>query len=202
MKTVTFVDTPRLLLRKVAEEDYPYFRTYLKDKEMDRMMLRSPCNTEEDTRLGFDWFLNKEERAYVIVHKETGKTIGSLTVYNNVPESVAAQKKVQGKRGKSLSFAISEPWQRKGFMYEAVRAVMEHLFWDENADYIHCGYLSYNLPSKTLQKKLEFAPMFTEKFLLEGQEVESIENILWKADWDSSDNNGNNRRGELCQNPK
>lgn len=55
------------------------------------MMLRSPCITEEDARLGFDWFLNKEERAYVIVLKETGDVTGNLTVYNNVPESVAAQ---------------------------------------------------------------------------------------------------------------
>ena len=66
---MTFVQTDRLLLRKVAAADYPYFREYLMDKEADRMMLRSPCDTEEDVRLGFDWFLRKEERAYVIIHK-------------------------------------------------------------------------------------------------------------------------------------
>ena len=33
-----FVETDRLLLRKVAEEDFAYFRDYLMDKEMDRMM--------------------------------------------------------------------------------------------------------------------------------------------------------------------
>lgn len=27
-----FVQTPRLLLRKVREEDYPYFQNYLMDK--------------------------------------------------------------------------------------------------------------------------------------------------------------------------
>ena len=43
---MTFLETPRLLLRKVAEEDYPYFYNYLTDKEMDRMMLRSSCETE------------------------------------------------------------------------------------------------------------------------------------------------------------
>lgn len=65
-----FVETPRLLLRKVTQADYPYFRTYLTDKHMDEMMLRSPCHSEEDMQAGFDWFLNKEDRAYVIVHKE------------------------------------------------------------------------------------------------------------------------------------
>ena len=72
-REMTFVETPRLLLRKVTEEDYPYFRTDLMDKEMDRMMLRSSCETEEDIRLGFEWFLYKEERAYAIVHKKPEK---------------------------------------------------------------------------------------------------------------------------------
>ena len=96
---MTFVETPRLLLRKVTEDDFPYFRADLADKEMDRMMLRWPCETEEEIRLGFEWFLYKEERAYVIVLKETGETIGNLTVYNRVPECVANHEAVQGKNG-------------------------------------------------------------------------------------------------------
>ncbi len=65
---MTFVETPRLLLRKVTEEDYPYFRINLMDREMDRTMLRYACQTEE-LRQGFEWFLYKEERAYAIVQK-------------------------------------------------------------------------------------------------------------------------------------
>lgn len=178
---MTFVETTRLLLRKVTEADYPYFHDYLMDKEMDRMMLRSPCNSEDDARLGFDWFLNKEERAYVIVHKETNTVIGNLTVYNHVPASVAEQENVLGKCGKSMSFAMSPAWQRKGLMFEAVDAVMKHLFHEENADYIHCGYLSYNSPSKSLQEKLGFTHLLTERFYFEGQEMESMENILWRT---------------------
>lgn len=178
---MTFVETDRLLLRKVAQEDYPYFREDLMDKEMDRMMLRSPCSTEEEIRLGFDWFLNKEERAYVIVHKETGRVIGNLTVYNHVPDEVAEQEAVRGRRGKSLSFAMSPAFRRRGFMQEAVSAVMERLFHEENAEYIHCGYLSYNLPSKALQEKLGFTRLLTARFSFEGQEIEAVENTLWRV---------------------
>ena len=174
-----FVETPRLLLRKVSERDFSYFRADLADKEMDRMMLRWPCETEEDIRLGFEWFLYKEERAYAIVHKETGETIGNLTVYNHVPECVANHEAVQGKNGKSLSFALLPAFRRKGFMYEAVSSVIEHLFREEKADYISCGYLSYNAPSKALQEKLGFTYLLTERFQFDGQEMESIENILW-----------------------
>ena len=174
-----FVETERLALRKVSEEDFSYFRADLADKEMDRMMLRWPCETEEDIRLGFEWFLYKEERAYAIVHKETGETIGNLTVYNHVPECVAAHEAVQGKNGKALSFAVLPAFQRKGYMYEAVSSVIDHLFRVEKADYINCGYLSYNAPSKALQEKLGFTYLLTERFLFDDQEMESIENILW-----------------------
>ena len=178
---MTFVETPRLILRKVSEEDFSYFQADLSDKEMDRMMLRSFCETEEDIRLGFEWFLYKEERAYAIIHKETGETIGNLTVYNRVPECVANHKAVQCKNGKSLSFAILPAFRRKGFMYEAVGGVIDHLFREEKADYINCGYLSYNAPSKALQEKLGFTYLLTERIQFDGQEMESIENILWRT---------------------
>lgn len=173
-----FVETERLILRKAGKQDEAYFRNYLLDKEMDRMMLRSPCTREEDVQLGLDWFLHKEERAYVILHKETGETIGNLTVYNCVPESVAVQDSLRGQKGKSLSFAISAPWRRKGLMYEALRGVISHLLGREGADYIHCGYLSYNAPSKALQEKLGFVPLFTEEFQLDGREIQAVECIL------------------------
>ena len=178
---MTFVETPRLLLRKVTENDFSYFRADLADKEMDRMMLRWPCESEEDIRLGFEWFLYKEERAYAIVHKETGETIGNLTVYNHVPEGVANHEAVQGKNGKALSFAMLPAFRRKGFMYEAVSGVIDQCFRVEKADYINCGYLSYNTPSKALQEKLGFTYLLTERFQFDGQEKESIENILWRT---------------------
>ena len=78
---------------------------------------------------------------------------------------------------------MSPAWQRRGLMLEAVHAVIDRLFSQENTDYIHCGYLSYNVPSKMLQEKLGFQEMFTEHFSLDGREIEVVENVLWKADF-------------------
>ena len=64
-------------------------------------------------------------------------------------------------------------------MFEAVSSVIDHLFLVEKTDYINCGYLSYNVPSKALQEKLGFTYLLTERFQFDGQEMESIENILW-----------------------
>ena len=67
-------------------------------------------------------------------------------------------------------------------MFEAVSSVIDHLFRVEKTDYINCGYLSYNVPSKALQEKLGFTYLLTERFQFDGfdgQEMESVENILW-----------------------
>ena len=77
-------------------------------------------------------------------------------------------------------FAMLPVFPRKGYMCEAVSGVIEHLFREEKADYINCGYLSYNTPSKALQEKLGFNYLLTEWFTYDGQEKESIENILWR----------------------
>ena len=56
-----------------------------------------------------------------------------------------------------------------------------YLFSQENTDYINCGYLFYNVPSKMLQEKLGFQEIFTEHFSLDGREIEAVENVLWKT---------------------
>lgn len=179
-----FVETERLILRKVCDADFEaYFYDYLTDKEYDRLMCRSSLETQEDIRLGFEWFLYKEERAYVIVHKDSGSVIGDLTVYNKVPDFVAMQAPAQGKVGKSLSFALSRQWQRRGFMREAVREVMKVLFEKENVDYINCGYLDFNRPSECFQRALGFSYLATERFEIDGEAMISVENVLMREDW-------------------
>ena len=40
---------------------------------------------------------------------------------------------------------------------------------------------TYNAPSKALQEKLGFTYLLTERFQFDGQEMETIENILWRT---------------------
>lgn len=180
-KNDIWVESTRLLLRKVTQADFSYFQDYLTNKEYDRLMLRTPCDTEEDIRLGFDWFLNKEERAYVIENKANGSVIGNLTVYNSTPSIVANHEMLNGKTGRSLSFAIAKKYQRQGFMYEAVYTAISYLFSEEKVDYINCGYLSYNEPSKKLQEKLGFVYFAKEDLIVDGKIYTAVENILWKS---------------------
>ena len=104
-----------------------------------------------------------------VVHLENGKSIALPD--EELPLVLPELKDYQGKNGKALSFAILPAFQRKGYMYEAVSGVIDHLFREEKADYINCGYLSYNAPSKALQEKLGFTYLLTERFQFDGQEM-------------------------------
>ena len=158
-----FLETERMILRKVQETDFEgSFREYLMDREIDRMMCRNPSPDMDAARLSFDWFLHKEERSYVLVRKEGGKVIGNLTVYNSPPPFITDLEALKGKTGRSLSFAMSRQYQRQGLMSEAVNAVIDCLFQAEGVDYINCGYLSVNEPSRELQRKLGFSYLITE----------------------------------------
>lgn len=175
---MVYLETERLLLRKVSWEDYPYFREYIMDKEMDRLMLRWPSETEEEVQKMFEWFLYKEKYAYAILQKESGDTIGNLTVYETPPSVVTEHPQTKGKEGRALSFAIGRKWQRKGYMSEVLKALIAKLFNEEKVDYINSGFLSINEPSKYLHEKLGFGYLLQETFELDGVLYTGVETIL------------------------
>lgn len=176
---MVYLETERLLLRKVSQEDYPYFYEYLKDKEMDRLMLRSTSETEEEVLKMFEWFLYKEKRAYSIVHKESGDTIGNLTVYETPPSIVAEHPETHGKEGRALSFAIGRKWQRRGYMSEVLKALIAKLFIEEKVDFINSGFLSFNEPSQCLHEKLGFRFLLQEAIQVDDELYTGVETVLY-----------------------
>jgi len=174
-----FVETNRLLLRRFREEDFVSYCAYsLNQPEQDRMMGRCELDTVDAVRQNFNWLKDREPRGYVIVLKEENKVIGNLTVYDRTP--VAHLDAVREKVGRSRSFCLSSQYRRRGLMEEAVRAVAQKLFDEENTDYIHCGCFDFNLPSLALQRKLGFQFLAKEVILVERKAYTGIENILWK----------------------
>lgn len=175
-----FLETDRLIVRKFEAEDFADYCEYsLNNPEIDRMMGRDPLRTVEDVRFNFDWLKDKEERGYVLVYKENSKVIGNLTIYNKPP--IAGREELRNQTGRSMSFCLSPFYQRRGLMSEAVSAVIETLFREENADYISCGCFDFNIPSLNLQKKLGFTCLTAEQFRVNDEVFTAIENILWKA---------------------
>ena len=173
-----FLETERLILRKFREEDFDDFCDFAMDDEMSRMMGRDRISTRADARLAFMWLKNRAERGYALELKSTGRVIGSLRV-SQVPRFDEAVRRLEGREGRSLSFAISRHFRRQGLMEEAVRAAIAALF-DEGMDYIQCGCFDFNTASRALQEKLGFQYLTTEKIDLGGKRCTAIQRILWK----------------------
>lgn len=174
-----FLETERLILRKLREEDFADYCAYAMDLEMCRMMGNYPLDTEETARQCFDWLKDREPRCYGLVLKETGRVIGNMSV-TDLPEHLQNLPALEGKQGRSMSFCISRFYQRQGLMTEALRAVIAHLFDEEGMDYVQCGYFDFNAPSKALQEKLGFTTLTTCEVDFNGENFVTVEQILWK----------------------
>lgn len=76
-----------------------------------------------------------------------------LDVDAELPESIAET--LEGK-GRTLAFAVFPPYQRKGYMEEALNAYIAHVFRDQAISYIHCGHFADNEASRRLLQKTGF----------------------------------------------
>ncbi|MDO4741038.1 MAG: GNAT family N-acetyltransferase [Eubacteriales bacterium] len=174
-----FLETPRLVLRRFTDDDFSDFYAFAADREMCRMMGRDDLTDPDAARRNFLYLKNIAPRAYAIVLKDSGAVIGNLTV--GEPSSLLrGRPELAGKRGCSLSFSISRHYRRLGLMSEAVRAVIDRLFSEESFDYINCGFFSFNEASQALQEKLGFRFLLRDTIRIDGEEIEVIENILWR----------------------
>ena len=184
-----FIETERLVLRKLREEDFADFCAYAMDREMCRMIGRAQMDTVDAARANFDWLRDKEERGYGLVLKETGHVIGDLTV-TAVQEDLKKLEALAGKQGRSMSFSISRNYQRRGLMSEALRAAITQLFKGEGMDYIQCGFFDFNAASRALQEKLGFTHLTTTEFEYGGERFVAEEQVLWKDDFKLLDMRG------------
>lgn len=176
------LETERLILRKFQKSDFDDFCELVTDSERNHMMGNDEISNVDEAKGLFEWFMYKEERAYAIVLRATGKVVGNLTVYNEPPNEIKTQHELMGKTGRSISFSMARQHQRQGLMFEAVSASDAYLFRVEGADYIHSGYLDFNMPSQKLHKKLGFTYLTTQRFHREEgvEDIVGIENVLWR----------------------
>ena len=152
-----YLETQRLIVRRMEDADFPHWCSYATDSRLCRMMDTPILSTLEDARQAFDWLLAHEKRFYAIVLREEMKCVGHLIVYN-YPD-IGDLPELQGKTGRSLSFAVSGAYRRRGIAAEALTATIDYLFDRRGVDYIISSYYTFNEPSRRLHEKLGFKPL-------------------------------------------
>lgn len=171
-----YLETRRLILRRMEESDLPDFNAYNSDPELCRMMGTWHPENEAEEREAFEWLMVNEKRFYAIVLREENKCVGHIIVKNfpdvgNLPE-------LSGLEGRSLSFCVAKDYRRRGYASEAVGAVVDYLFNMRGVDYVNSGYFTFNEPSRRLHEKLGFVPILkTTVPLPDGEPVIGVETV-------------------------
>ena len=172
--TGVVLTTDRLTLRPWRESDLNDFYEYASVDGVGQMAGWNPHRNVEESKTILSRFI---EGKHVFALEYQGKVIGSLGVeeYNeeNYPELDAL-------KGREIGYVLSKAYWGQGLMPEAVKAVINWLFSEENLDFIIVGHFDRNAQSKRVVEKCGFQYIKTNKFETRYDTLEnSIEYILY-----------------------
>ncbi len=147
------METDRLLIRPLMEEDCASFTGGIADASLRAAYGFRPDMDGRTAAEVFRHFCNLE-KAYSLIEKKAGSMIGFLLdVDPELPEEISDG---LPEKGHTLAYAVFPPWQRHGYMQEALTAYISYIFREKDAGYIHCGHFSDNEPGAALLRKLHF----------------------------------------------
>ena len=146
------LETDRLLLRPFNENDLEDFFEYAKMPEIGPNCGWEPINDKEKAIERLNRMISHDY--YAIVLKENNKVIGSVSLfdldkrrYDNIETEDNA---------KEVGFVLSRDYWGKGYMQEAVKAVLDYAFNALNVEAVYAITKKNNTRSEKLQEKLGF----------------------------------------------
>lgn len=148
--TDLLIKTDRLVLRAFKDSDLEDFYEYAKTPGLGEMAGWQHHESIDDTRKVLERFKKNKD---VLAIEKDGKVIGSIGLH---PVDDEFYKDFEDRKGKEIGFVLSEDFQRKKIMTEAVKALMKYAFEDLDLDFISAGYFRNNFKSRAFQKKLGF----------------------------------------------
>ena len=149
------IKTERLILRPFAESDLADFYEYASVEGVGERAGWAHHKSIDESREILARFI-EEDKTFAICLKESDKVIGSLGVEKYGSEDKLTE--FDGYRGREIGFVLSKDYWGRGFMPEAVKAVMQYLFLELDYDFLICGYYNFNEQSKKVQQKCGFVP--------------------------------------------
>ena len=144
------IQTERISITKMEPCDEKSFIEGISDQALrNGYGFPMEMDTEKSGRI-FHRFCNMKN-SYSLFEQENGDMIGFLLdVDLELPGEIADR--ISG-NGRTIAYSIFVPFQRKGYMEEALRSYLQYV----NADFIHCGHFEFNEASKCLLHKIGFS---------------------------------------------
>ena len=147
---MTVLKTERLELRLWKETDAESLYEYAKDPDVGPIAgWPAHKNVEESRNIIKNVFNGKE--CYAICEKGTDKAIGAIELKLNGHTDMTERDDEC-----ELGYWIGKPFWGRGYMPEAVKAILHRGFSDLGMTTIWCGYYDGNTKSKRVQEKVGF----------------------------------------------
>ena len=142
------IETERLILRPITENDAEAIYEYSKNEIVGINAGWKPHESIEETREIIKLIFLNQENVFGIELKETGQLFGSIGL---IPDP-----KRQNDKTRMAGYAIGENYWGKGYMTEAVLALLRFGFEELNLDLISAYCYPSNERSKNVLKKCGF----------------------------------------------
>ena len=146
MKTI---ETQRLLLRPWREEDLEDLYAYARDPQVGPGAGWKPHESIRESQQILKTVLMVPE-VWALELRETGRPIGSIGLHRdrkrNLPASVVRE----------IGYWLGRPYWGRGFMPEAVRAVLDYAFAKLQLELVSCSHFPDNDASRRVIEKLGF----------------------------------------------
>ena len=147
---MTVLKTERLELRPWKETDAESLYEYAKDPDVGPIAgWPAHKNVEESRNIIKNVFNGKE--CYAICEKGTDKAIGAIELKLNGHTDMTERDDEC-----ELGYWIGKPFWGRGYMPEAVKAILHRGFSDLGMTTIWCGYYDGNKKSERVQEKMRF----------------------------------------------
>ena len=182
MKGVSYfmIETERLILRKWNEADADSLFEYAKDPDVGPIAGWPQHRSVNESLDVIKNVLNGPE-CYAICEKGSDKAIGAVEL------------KLKGHTDMTekddeceLGYWLGKPFWGRGYMPEAVKALLKRAFDELSMSTVWCGYYDGNLKSKRVQEKVGFTYHHTLKNVpvpLLNEERVGHTNIMTKEHW-------------------
>ncbi len=168
------IETERLILRRFTPEDVlPMYENWASDPEVTKYLTWPVHTSEEVTRMVIaDWVSHYgEEKCYgwAIVPKALGQPIGSISVVHQNEHIQKAE----------IGYCIGKSWWHRGYMSEALAAVIRFLLEDVGFNRVEACHDPKNPHSGMVMAKCGMQYEGTQRSA--GKNNQGICDLAWYA---------------------
>lgn len=150
--TDIWIETPRLILRPWQETDLRDFNAYASEAGVGECAGWKHHESMEESLRILRMFI-EGKHTFALVEKESGRAVGSVGL--EAPSDFADEGDSE-LFGCEIGYVLSKSCWGKGYMTEAVRAVLQFCFRELRMDWVTCAHFTENDRSRRVIEKCGF----------------------------------------------